>query len=71
MEDYFSTQKPSFHLLEHKRSEDAVQEFTDSKAIDMMVMMAKNLNYFQQILFHPKMEKSSYHSNIPLLVLHE
>ncbi len=71
MEDYFSKPKPSFHFLNHKETEDAVQQFTDSKAIDMMVMMAKNLNYFQQILFHNKVEKSSYHTKIPLLVLHE
>lgn len=71
MEDYFSKPKPSFHFLVHKESKDAVQEFADSKAIDMMVMMAKNLNYFQQILFRAKMEKSSYHTDIPLLVLHE
>ncbi len=71
MEDYFSKPKPSFHFLVNKEAEDAVQEFTDNKAIDMMVMMAKNLNYFQQILFHTKMEKSSYHTEIPLLVLHE
>lgn len=71
MEDFFSNQKHSFHFLIDKEAKDAVQQFTDSKAINMMVMMAKNLNYFQQIMFHSKVEKSSYHTNIPLLVLHE
>ena len=37
----------------------------------MMIMIAKNLNYFQQILFHSKIEKISYHTNVPFLVLHE
>jgi hypothetical protein len=37
----------------------------------MIVMIAKNLNYFQQILFHSKVEKISYHTNIPFLILHE
>jgi len=71
MEDFFSNQKHSFHFLINKEAKDAVQQFTDNKAIKMMVMMAKNLNYFQQIMFHSKVEKSSYHTNIPLLVLHE
>ena len=71
MEDCFSNLKHNFHFLVNKEAEDAVQEFTDNKAIHMMVMMAKNLNYFQQILFHSKKEKSNYHTNIPLLVLHE
>ncbi|MFK5879208.1 MAG: universal stress protein [Flavobacteriaceae bacterium] len=71
IEDCFSNQKHSFHFLINKETEEAVQEFTDSKAINMMVMMAKNLNYFQQILFHTKVEKIDYHTKIPLLVLHE
>jgi len=71
MEDHFSNQKHSFHFLINKEAEDAVQQFTESKSIHMLVMMAKNLNYFQKILFHLKVEKSSYHTNIPLLVLHE
>tara|TARA_R110000787_G_scaffold183014_3_gene295018 strand:+ start:2779 stop:3600 length:822 start_codon:yes stop_codon:yes gene_type:complete len=71
MKDHFSNQKHNFHFLINKEAEDAVQQFTDRKAIQMLVMMAKNLNYFQNILFDLKEDKSSYHTNIPLLVLHE
>mgnify|MGYP000338916839 CR=1 FL=1 len=28
-------------------------------------------NYFEQILFHTKVEEISYHTDIPFLVLHE
>ena len=34
-------------------------------------MVAKNLNYFQQILFHSKVEEISYHTDVPFLVLHK
>ncbi len=34
-------------------------------------MVAKNLNYFQQILFQSKVEEISYHTDVPFLVLHE
>ncbi len=71
IEDYFSNLKHGFHFLINKEAEDAVQQFTDSKSINMMVMMAKNLNYFQQILFHAKVKKTGYHTRMPLLVLHE
>ena len=71
LEDYFSNQKHNFHFLNDKEVEEAVQQFMENNAIQLMVMMAKNLNYFQKILFHLKVEKSSYHTNIPLLVLHE
>ena len=71
LEDYFNTLKPSFHYLKNKKVEDAVQCFIESRDINMICMVAKNLNYFQQILFHSKVEKISYHTDIPFLVLHE
>ena len=71
LEDYFSNQTHSFHFLTNKKVEDAVQLFVESSKINMITMVAKNLNYFQQILFHTKIEEISYHTDIPFLVLHE
>lgn len=70
LEDYFNTLDHSFHFLTNKRVEDAVQCFVESRNIDMITMVAKNLNYFQHILFHTKIEKISYHTDVPFLVLH-
>ena len=71
LEDYFSHQDHSFHFLTSKKVEEAIQCFVESRDIDMVVMVAKNLNYFQQILFHSKVEEISYHTDVPFLVLHE
>lgn len=71
LNDYFEEFDPSFHFLTNKKVEDAIQCFVESRAIDMIVMVAKNLNYFQNILFHTKVEKITYHTDIPFLVLHE
>ncbi|WP_308992871.1 universal stress protein [Mariniflexile litorale] len=71
LNDYFEDFKPSFHLLTNKKVEDAIQCFVESRDIDMITMVAKNLNYFQSILFHSKVEKITYHTHIPFLVLHE
>lgn len=71
LEDYFDNYKYSFHFLTNKKLEAAVQCFVESRDIDMIAMVAKNLNYFQQILFHSKVEEISYHTDIPFLVLHE
>lgn len=71
LEDLFANFKHSFHSLSNNKVEDAIQCFVESRNIDMMAMVAKNLNYFQQILFHSKVEKISYHTNVPFLVLHE
>ncbi|MBD0822839.1 universal stress protein [Aestuariibaculum marinum] len=71
LQDYFSNIESSFHYLTNRKLEDAVQCFIDSRDINMICMVAKNLNYFQQILFHSQIEELSYHLKIPFLVLHE
>jgi nucleotide-binding universal stress UspA family protein len=70
LEDYFNNYDNSFHFLTNKKVEDAIQCFVESRDIDMITMVAKNLNYFQQILFHSKIENISYHTDVPFLVLH-
>lgn len=70
LEDYFSNLPHSFHFSNSSKVEDAVQTFVESENIDMITMVAKNLNYFQHILFHSKIEKISYHTDVPFLVLH-
>ncbi|QRM89359.1 universal stress protein [Lacinutrix sp. WUR7] len=69
--DYFNNSKYSFHNLTNKKVENAIQCFIESRNIGLIAMVAKNLNYFQQILFHNKVENISYHTDIPFLVLHE
>jgi len=71
LEDYFDQYNFSFHFLSNKKVEDAVQCFVESRDINMITMVAKNLNYFQRILFLPTVEEISYHTDVPFLVLHE
>lgn len=70
LNDYFSNYKHSFHFLTNKHIEDAVQKFVESKEVNLITMLAKNLNYFQKILFHPTVTEISYYKEIPFLVLH-
>ncbi|HEA20564.1 MAG TPA: universal stress protein [Pricia antarctica] len=71
LNDYLVNVDHSFHSLTGQNLESAVQCFTESRDIDMIAMVAKNLNFFQRILFKPDVEKISYHTKIPFLVLHE
>lgn len=70
LDDYFGNYKHSFHFLTNKHIEDAVQQFVDYKEINLIVMLAKNLNYFQKILFHPSSNEINYYKDVPFLVLH-
>jgi len=71
LQDYFSEEKHSFHRITNKNIEDGVQCFVESRNIDIIIMIAKNLNLFQRILFKPTIEEISYHTEVPFLVLHE
>lgn len=71
LEDYFSDDSHNFYFLTNDRIEDAIQCFVQSRKIEMIVMVAKNLNYFQRIIFLPTVEEISYHTDVPFLVLHE
>ncbi len=71
LHDYLKDVEHSFHSLTGKKLETAVQCFTESRDVDMIAMVAKNLNFFQRILFRPAVEEISYHTEVPFLVLHE
>lgn len=70
LDDYFNNQEHSFHFLTNNQIEDAIQNFVEMKQINLIAMLAKNLNYFQKILFHPTTPKVSYYTDVPFLVLH-
>ena len=71
LHDYLRGVDHTFHSLTGSRLEAAIQCFVESRDIDMVAMVAKNLNFFQRILFKPSVEEISYHTDIPFLVLHE
>ncbi len=51
--------------------EDAMQLFVKSKDVQLIMMMGKNLNYFDQLLFYPVSKAPKYFKKIPFFVLHE
>ena len=71
LNDYFLDEIHSFHRVTSNKIENGVQCFVESRNIDLIIMVAKNLNVFQRILFRPTVEEISYHIEIPFLVLHE
>lgn len=71
LSDYFSNSSYSFQRITGTRLEESIQTFAESQQVDMIVMVAKNLNFIQRILFRPLVEQISYHIHTPFLVLHE
>ena len=69
--EHFKDIECSFHVVTGKKIDDSIQCFTESRNLDMLVMVAKNLNFLERILFRPTVEKISYHTKVPFLVIHE
>ena len=72
--DYLNETFPknsSFHTITNKRVNNAIQCFVESRNVDMIIMVAKNLNFIQQILFDSLVEKLSFHTKVPFFVIHE
>lgn len=71
LEDYLQDKPHSFYYITDEYIDSAIESFVKKSHVDMIAMIAKNLNFFQRILFQPMVEKISYHTKIPFLVLHE
>ena len=71
LNDFFKSPSVSFHRVNQPDLEYGIQSFIDSMNIDMVAMVAKNLNFFQKLLFNSRVIKMSYHLSVPFLVLHE
>jgi len=71
LQDYFKESECSFHLVTGRKIDESIQCFTESRNLDLLVMVAKNLNFLERILFRPTVEKISYHTKVPFLVIHE
>ena len=71
LSEFFNRFRTKFYNLSNKNVEDAIECFVQSRDVKMMAMVAKNLNYFQRILFHNKIEEITYHTDIPFLVMHD
>ncbi len=60
----------SFHTITNTKVPNAIAVFVDQMGIDLVVMVAKNLNFLQQLFFDSSIKKLSFHTEVPMLVLH-
>ena len=69
---FFINIKHSFHTLSNTDFEEALNCFTQSRGnIDMIAIIARHYSFFQRLLFRPKVRELSFHTKIPLFVLHQ
>jgi nucleotide-binding universal stress UspA family protein len=71
LQEHLEDKPHNSFFITDENIETAIDTFVSSHEVDMIAMVAKNLNFFQRILFKPTVEKLSYYTKIPFLVLHE
>ena len=71
LEDSLIGNQLKFHYVANSNIENALQLFIENRAVDLVTIVAKNLNFSQRILFRPKVARISYLTEIPFLILHE
>ncbi len=69
---FFNKVSHSYHTLTNIDFEEALNCFTQSRGdVNLIAIIAKHYNFFQRLFFKPKIQELSFHTNIPLLVLHK
>ncbi|MEM7187420.1 MAG: universal stress protein [Bacteroidota bacterium] len=71
LEDFFENGPHEFHFLFERNIEAGLNAFSEDHQVDLIAMVARNVNFFQRLLFKPTVAKISFHTRIPFLVLHE
>ncbi len=71
LDDSLEKEQLKFHFVSNSNIENALQSFVENREVDMIAIVAKNLNFSQRILFRPTVARISYHTEIPFLILHE
>ena len=70
LHDYFINCTHTFHSELNENLELSIQKIIDEFNTDIIIMAAKNLNLFEQILFRPKINSIKYYTKTPFLILH-
>lgn len=71
LKDILYENEHNFHTLESRTIENGIQSFSEMHQIDLIAMVAKNLNLIQRLLFNSKNSTPNYRIQLPFLVIHE
>jgi len=71
LDKHLSKVEHQYYTLSNNDFEEGVNCFIQSRAnIDMIAIIAQHYGFFQRLLFKPKVRVLSFHTNIPLFVIH-
>lgn len=71
LKDYFKNENHNFYDDVSTNYEKTIDKYITKLQIDLVAIVAKNLNIFEKILFKPTTNDFKFHSETPFLILHE
>jgi nucleotide-binding universal stress UspA family protein len=71
LESYFKPVHHTYHVLTNTDFEEALNCFTQSRGdVDMIAIISRHYNFLQRLFFRPKVMELSFHTKIPMFVMH-
>lgn len=67
----FADYKPEFYFMRLYDVDEAINLFAESRSIDLIIAIQKNHSFIGKLLSGNRTKTLSYHSNMPILVMHE
>lgn len=71
LEEILGETKHKYHFLSHNSVEAAINIFVESRESDMVAFINKKHAFFGSILTNPLVKSISFHSKVPILVMHD
>ena len=71
LQQLFSLFNPEFYFMRLYDVDDALNLFAEEKEIDLIISIQKNHSFREKLFKRSRTKSLSYHSNIPILIVHE
>lgn len=71
LKNFFTGAKLQFDGVNNQDVAEGINEYAASHDVEMIVMLARNHNFFAKMFTRSESKRVAMHANIPLLVLHE
>jgi nucleotide-binding universal stress UspA family protein len=71
LSEMFSMFNPEFYFMRLHDVDEALQMFAEEKDIDLIISIQHNYSFMEKLFKRSRTKNLSYHSNVPILVVHE
>ena len=71
LKQLFADYNPEFYFMRLYDVDEAINLFAESRNIDLIIAIQKNHSFIEKMLTGSRTKKLSYHSKLPILVMHE